>query len=561
MTEGKLALWKSDLTRPLIWTLWKFVEELKSSPEKYVEKNRRNELQAEEINRNSGSWGTDCANESEENVGVQTRKKDTLQSAGVCPRSTEFRNSLKLFQENNKTTKEQQADDKRQTKFSEIDGDNTYANYEAVTECEEENTYANFERNVIEAEATSKLPAKNTSKLHTQFGKSLAEQLQEQLLLRNAQKPAVSPKPNVVIKKSAETTEQKLPQRSFLHNVKTSKRHDVNDTQKRMNVPPPPEPKRNLKKLPIVEQKGKDLPKPPVTIRNLDLVANLPIKTEESEDEYEVFDERIIQQHQTKSASIANSKLESGHQSSVESIYQPPNTSPGEEEEAEEENGVDEEEEEETYEIYESITEDPEDDGYYLNPIIRPKELKNPPPLPSKPPNKSATPSPTPSLTRPEKKDERSPDKKSATLPHSGSDTSIVSIERASRPLPPPPDKLSYLEKPWFHNITREQATVLIREPPEGTYGNSPDGYFLLRPSTSNPNNPLALVLWYKDRVYNVPVRKRADNRYALGTAKLKEQSFVNVEEIVTFYTKEELVLHTGGVQAGSTRLTNTPAK
>lgn len=39
------------------------------------------------------------------------------------------------------------------------------------------------------------------------------------------------------------------------------------------------------------------------------------------------------------------------------------------------------------------------------------------------------------------------------------------------------------------------------------------NGYFLLRPSSSNPNNPLALVLWFKDRVYNVPVRKRSDNR------------------------------------------------
>ena len=48
----------------------------------------------------------------------------------------------------------------------------------------------------------------------------------------------------------------------------------------------------------------------------------------------------------------------------------------------------------------------------------------------------------------------------------------------------------------------------------ESTYGNNPqDGYFLMRPSTSNPNNPLTLVLWYRDRVYNVPVRKRTDNR------------------------------------------------
>ena len=58
---------------------------------------------------------------------------------------------------------------------------------------------------------------------------------------------------------------------------------------------------------------------------------------------------------------------------------------------------------------------------------------------------------------------ERSPDKKSATLPHSNSNTSLSS-ERATRPLPLPPERQSYVDKPWFHNVTREQATALINE-------------------------------------------------------------------------------------------------
>lgn len=95
----------------------------------------------------------------------------------------------------------------------------------------------------------------------------------------------------------------------------------------------------------------------------------------------------------------------------------------------------------------------------------------------------------------------------------------------------------------------------------ECTYGNASDGYFLMRPSTSNPNNPLTLVLWCRDRVYNVPVRRRPDNRYALGSAKPDEQSFASIDEIVPFYKREKLVLYTGGVQTGSTRLSDTPGK
>lgn len=50
-------------------------------------------------------------------------------------------------------------------------------------------------------------------------------------------------------------------------------------------------------------------------------------------------------------------------------------------------------------------------------------------------------------------------------------------------------------------------------------------------------------------------------NRYALGSAKMDEQLFSNVEEIVTFHTREELVLQSGGVIMGSTKLTDTPPK
>ena len=110
-------------------------------------------------------------------------------------------------------------------------------------------------------------------------------------------------------------------------------------------MPPPPQPKKN-KDQTIIERSSKDQPKPPATLRNLDLVANLPTRTEESEDEYETFDEQIIEQNQRKSMLKVDSKqsLSSGHQSSAESVYQPPSVTSYEEDE-------------EHYKIYESITE------------------------------------------------------------------------------------------------------------------------------------------------------------------------------------------------------------
>lgn len=118
----------------------------------------------------------------------------------------------------------------------------------------------------------------------------------------------------------------------------------------RMTVPPPPEPKKSKDYTSVEVKKGsdKESPKPPpATIRNFDLVANLPARTEESEDEYETFDENIIEQVQQKNEiSRVDSKqsLHSGRQGSVESVYKPPSA-------------TSHEEEEEDYDIYEYITE------------------------------------------------------------------------------------------------------------------------------------------------------------------------------------------------------------
>lgn len=118
--------------------------------------------------------------------------------------------------------------------------------------------------------------------------------------------------------------------------------------------PPPPESQKNkdYTSVEIKKETNKELSKPPVILRNFDLVANLPTQTEESEDEYESFDENIIENVQQKNEiSRVDSKqsLQSGHsnnsgrQGSVESVYKPPSAASHEEEE--------------DYEIYESITE------------------------------------------------------------------------------------------------------------------------------------------------------------------------------------------------------------
>ncbi|GAB1859935.1 Lymphocyte cytosolic protein 2 [Camponotus japonicus] len=534
LTDGKLALWKSDLTRPQIGKLWTFVQELNKFPEKYLSNKIIEAQQNDDHLSDSGSWGTDFDDEATEETSSFDDTQETIKPSLI-------KNKQILFLQNNRIPISR-IPMRSSKKITQPKEEETYANCESSCQDEEENIYANFQE-------TKLPPTRNISRLHSQLEKSLAEKLKEELKRRNNQptkKPAIGPKPEALPSRKIPMTDsgKKLPQKSFLHNAPKTHQHIPNDqskTQRRMTVPPPPEPKKNKDYSSVDIKKGsdKELPKPPpATIRNFDLVANLPARTEESEDEYETFDENIIEQVQQISRVDSKQSLHSGRQGSIESVYKPPSA-------------TSHEEEGEDYEIYESITETPEDNGY-LSPIQRTNNIQQePPPLPAK-----LSPTP-PNRTGLEKHQERSPDKKSATLPHADSNTSL-STERATRPLPPPPDKQSLVDKPWYHNVTREQAAALIEE---RTYSNPQDGYFLLRPSTTNIGNPLALVLWYKDRVYNVPVRKRTDNRYALGSAKVNELSFSTIDEIVAFYLKEELMLYSGGVQIGSTRLTDTPPK
>lgn len=327
--------------------LWRFVEELKKSPEKYVAEKSSADQQSEEAMSDSGSWGTDFEDDVDEEYGqsdVQRVAGSVNDSAlrpcqlGASSRNTDFRNSLMLFRENERASREHdncRANEKLSGATRNETIESTYTNCETdVDSPEDESTYANCTK----AETLVEVP-KNVSNLHAKFEKSLAEQLKEQLRLRNARKPSIGPKPEVPRSAIHPRTQ---PQKSFLHDVVPTIQQQRIVTEKTIAPISAPE----AEKAKPIERPETDLPRPPVMLRNFDLVANLPMRTEESEDEYETFDEQIIEQNQRLSIARVDSKqsLSSARQSSSESIYKSPST-------------TSQDKQEEDYEIYESITE------------------------------------------------------------------------------------------------------------------------------------------------------------------------------------------------------------
>lgn len=93
------------------------------------------------------------------------------------------------------------------------------------------------------------------------------------------------------------------------------------------------------------------------------------------------------------------------------------------------------------------------------------------------------------------------------------------------------------MDKPYVHMISRPKAKALI--------ANGDDGMFLVRPSTRT-GNPLTLTLKEDGRPYNINIRLRPDQRFALGVAKSQEQTFTSIDEMINTYKREPIKLKNG---------------
>ncbi|XP_019737487.1 B-cell linker protein isoform X1 [Hippocampus comes] len=96
-------------------------------------------------------------------------------------------------------------------------------------------------------------------------------------------------------------------------------------------------------------------------------------------------------------------------------------------------------------------------------------------------------------------------------------------------------------EKPWFAGeCDRKTAEELL-------FHANQDGAFMVRKSSrQDTNQPYTLVVYYKGRVYNIPIRlihMHTRQQYALGREKKGEEYFHSVSHIIENHQKNPLVL------------------
>lgn len=193
--------------------LFTLVEKVKKFPETFLqEKIVETEQQNDDHMSDTSSWDTDFEDEIPEDNNAFTDTRNVNVNR-INPNYENDRTVSRKMKNVNANAPIVLDDDTRRQ-----DGETTYANFESTLDAE--TVYVNYQDNV------TNLPQKNFSRLHGTIEKTLAEQLKEQLQLRNSKKPVLKPKPEILISKRIPQhvpTISKQPQKSFLHDESKAK--------------------------------------------------------------------------------------------------------------------------------------------------------------------------------------------------------------------------------------------------------------------------------------------------------------------------------------------------
>ncbi|XP_059148676.1 uncharacterized protein LOC131935939 [Physella acuta] len=103
--------------------------------------------------------------------------------------------------------------------------------------------------------------------------------------------------------------------------------------------------------------------------------------------------------------------------------------------------------------------------------------------------------------------------------------------------------------QPWFHDsLDRTEVESKLKRL-------NMNGAFLVRPSKKD--HPYTLVVIADGKPYNLPLRKRDDNKFAIGKYKPDEVAFSSVVDLIEHHKSNNIILAKGG----TVRLTRTPEK
>lgn len=144
---------------------------------------------------------------------------------------------------------------------------------------------------------------------------------------------------------------------------------------------------------------------------------------------------------------------------------------------------------------------------------------------------------------------------------------STTSVKRqvsgaSNRALPPTPQEQTTtnilqsddirVQSWYFGGFNRYEMDALIKE-------QNKSGMFAVRDNSKGGETPYTLVVYFNNKVWNLMIRRRQDQHYALGTPKADEMKFRGVADMINHYRTHEVTL--AGEGGGGTQLLYSPAR
>lgn len=90
------------------------------------------------------------------------------------------------------------------------------------------------------------------------------------------------------------------------------------------------------------------------------------------------------------------------------------------------------------------------------------------------------------------------------------------------------------MEEEFYKNVSREKAEYLLEDRQDGT--------FIMRPSNSSEMGVLSVI--QDGKVFHLNIRRRDDDLIALGSEKINEKTFEDIDNLINYYISNYLVLY-----------------
>lgn len=91
----------------------------------------------------------------------------------------------------------------------------------------------------------------------------------------------------------------------------------------------------------------------------------------------------------------------------------------------------------------------------------------------------------------------------------------------------------------FYQDVSRSEVETLL--------GNKQNGTFIIRPPSTLENSVGTLSIIQDNRIFHLNIRQRRDDTIALGTQRINEKYFTDLNALINYHISNYLILYSDG--------------